>query len=106
MAKIRGYDFFYEPSEVDTPDKIKDLIRTGKIKLPGDLINAILSKLAEDGTIKTPKELEKYEKMLIAGINEMKKDIINENKLDEKEDVDWKEFNKELMLIAVDEFFE
>lgn len=105
MAAIRGYEFFYEPEEVNTPEKIKNLIEKGRIKLPGDLINAILLKLSEDGKIKSLKELEKYEKILINGVNDMKNDLIGENKLSEKENVDWKKFHKELMLLAVDEFF-
>ena len=105
MAKIKGYDFFYEPDEVNTPEKIKWLIEKGRIKLPGDLINAILLKLSEEGKINSLRELEKYEKVLISGINEMKNDLIEENKLGEKENVDWKKFHRELMFLAVDEFF-
>jgi len=105
MAKIKGYDFFYEPDEVNTPEKIKSLIEKGRIKLPGDLINAILLKLSEEGKINSLRELEKYEKVLISGINEMKNDLIEEHKLGEKENVDWKKFHRELMLLAVDEFF-
>ena len=104
MVKVRGYDFLFEDKEVETSDKIKNLIDKGRIKLPGDLINAIMGHLASKGVIKTAKECERQEKMLIAGINQMRKDLIVENKLD-VEKIDWKEFEKKLMYIALEEFF-
>lgn len=105
MANIRGFDPFFEPGEVDTPEKIKELIKKERIKLPGVLVNAIISHLVGVGKVRTPKECEKMEKILVAGINQMKRDMIEASGLLEKDDVDWKKFNVSLMLAVVDEFF-
>jgi len=104
MVKLRGYDLFYEDAEVETPEKIKKLIDDGRIKLPGDLINAIMGHLALKGELQSAKQAEKQEKILIGGINQMRKDIIIENKLD-VEKIEWKDFEKKLLYIALEEFF-
>jgi len=104
MVNIRGYSLFYDDEEVKTPEKIRKLIDERRIKLPGDLINAIIGHLALKGEIRTAKEAERQEKMLISGINQIRKDLIIENKLD-VEKIDWKEFERNLMYVALDEFF-
>jgi len=105
MINIKGYEFFYQESDVETKEKVGELIEKGKIKTIGELVEVFLVHLISKGKINNARECEKQEKMLIAGINQMRIDIIEENKLD-VEKIEWKKFENELMHLAIDVFFE
>jgi hypothetical protein len=105
VKTIGGYEVHFEPEEVNTVEKITKLIEKKIIDTPGMLIDAIIAVQNSKGLINCGKQADAFEEKLMKEFNHLKAAYYNEFKLLERDDVNWKEVNEDLLVIASEDLF-
>lgn len=104
VAIGRDYELHFEEEEVSSAKNVEKLLNSNVIDSPGMLINAVISNNFYKGLTPNSKKAEMLEKKLNKEFNDIKVKYYEENGILEKEDVDWKKINNDLLVLGLKNF--